>query len=200
MGNQPSQPKITAQDKAIYQLKRQRDTLQQYQQRLAGVMARQTELAKAAVQAGDTARAKFYLKAKRRQQTVVASAYEQLATLEQLIGTIEFKLIEKDVVQGLAKGNEVLKALNADMSVGKIDQLMDDLEDERLRVDEVLEQLAGGLSAVDDAEVDEELARMEAEVSPVKMPSVPDTAVEVLELPEVPDTEIGEEERERIAA
>ena len=46
MGQQPSTPKITAQDRAIFQLKQQRDKLKQYQKRLNTIIEKQTELAK----------------------------------------------------------------------------------------------------------------------------------------------------------
>lgn len=164
MGQQTSQPKITAQDRAIFQLKRQRDNLKQYQRKLNTVIDRQTELAKLALKDGNPDRAKVLLRLKKHQQSVINTTYEQLGNLENLIGTIEFKLIEKDVIYGLSQGNEVLKKLNSEMSVEKIDKVLDDLEDERLKVDEVSDMLGSGLSNLDENEVEEELQRLEEEV------------------------------------
>lgn len=199
MGNQPSQPKITAQDRAIYQLKRQRDNLKQYQKKLNVVIERQTQLARDALRAGQPDKAKVYLRLKKQQESLIGSTYDQLGNLEGLIGTIEFKLIEKDVLYGLEQGNTVLKKLNLEMSVEKIDRVMDDLEDERIKVDEVSAILGGTLTNLEEHEVEEELERLAAEVAgpvpdkpvsdkPVELPSVPQTAVEP-ELPSVPETE-----------
>lgn len=186
MGQQTSTPKITLQDRAIFQLKQQRDKLKQYQRKLNTIIERQNTLAKEAIVKKDTARAKVYLRSKKQQQTTITKTYEQLDNLETLIGTIEFKLIEKDVMYGLAQGNEVLKTLNSEMSVDKIDKVLDDLEDERLKVDEVLDMLGmgSGLSNGEEHEVDEELANLEAEVRGTnkgeegalpEMPAVPNT-------------------------
>lgn len=211
MGQQTSQPKITAQDKAIYQLKRQRDNLKQYQRKLNVVIDRQTELAKQALKDGKIDKAKLYLRLKKHQQSVINTTYDQLGNLENLIGTIEFKLIEKDVVYGLSQGNEVLKKLNNEMSVEKIDKVLDDLEEERLRVDEVSDLLGSGLSNSEENEVEEELERLEREVwgkapeqqnteDVSKVPQMPDVPTELKDTPQQAETEdeLPEEERTRL--
>lgn len=215
MGQLTSQPTITAQDKAIYQLKSQRDNLKQYHKRLNVIIDRQTTLAKQALKEGKPEKAKLYLKLKKQQQSVVNKTYDQLGNLENLIGTIEFKLIEKDVLYGLSQGNDVLKRLNSEMSVDKIDKILDDLEDEKLKVDEVSDMLGSGLSNAEETEVDEEFERMEAELGlGEKKETVPEVKApehKVPELPEVPKSELenptvessepqGREQHEPIAA
>lgn len=201
MGQQTSTPKITLQDRAIFQLKQQRDKLKQYQRKLNTIIERQNKLAKEAIIKKDNARAKVYLRSKKQQQTTITKTYEQLDNLETLIGTIEFKLIEKDVMYGLEQGNEVLKTLNSEMSVDKIDKVLDGLEDERLKVDEVLDMLGmgSGLSNGEEHEVDEELANLEAEVNGSK--KVETEALQDIDMPAVPNTkpesEIPDEEEEK---
>lgn len=163
MGNQASQPKLTAQDKAIFQLKQQRDNLKKYQKKLSVVVDKQLRLAKNAVQLGNVAKAKVYLRLKKQQESVINSTYDQLQNIENLIGTIEFKLIEKDVLYGLSQGNEVLKKLNTEMSVDKIDKVMDDLEDERIKVDEISDVLGAQLTHSEEAEVDQEFLALQRE-------------------------------------
>lgn len=210
MGQGPSQPKITAQDRAILQLKRQRDNLKQYQRRLAVIVEKQHVLAKQAIADGKTDKAKFYLRLRKQQELTINKTYEQLGNLENLIGTIEFKLIEKDVVYGLTQGNEVLKKLNSEMSVDKIDKVLDDLEDERVKVDEVSDMLGMGLlSYSEENEVDEELAALEREIAPqkelkekpkedVKLPDAPTNVPEAEEEPEVEEAQ--KEERTALSA
>lgn len=187
MGQQPSTPKITAQDKAIFQLKQQRDKLKQYQKRLTNVIERQSELAKVAIRNRQPDRAKFYLRSKKQQESTISKTYDQLDNLEGLIGTIEFKLIEKDVLYGLQQGNSVLTKLNNEMSVDKIEKVLDDLEDERIKVDEVSDALGMGskLSNNEETEVDEEFERLNTEINGKKEDQVPEVG-----LPEVPKNEI----------
>lgn len=186
MGQSSSAPTITPQDRAMFQMKQQRDKIKQYQKRINITMNRQTILAQQALANGDRDRAKFYLRSKKHQQSTISKTYEQLDNLEMLIGTIEFKLIEKDVIYGLSQGNKVLESLNGEMSVDKIDKVMDDLEEERIKVDEVSGALSG-LSNRDEDEVDEELERLEMEKQKekqeehetnIKMPLAPKTKVD----------------------
>lgn len=198
MGAQSSKTTLTAQDKAIFQLKKQRDSLKQYQKKLYVVIDKQNEGARAALREGKPEKAKLFLKLKKQQQGVVNSTYEQLANLEGLIGTIEFKLIEKDVLNGLTEGNNVLKKLNAEMSIEKIDKVMDDIEDEVLRVDEISDLLGSKLSLIEELEVDEELKALESDVmgTKVSVPELPDvpTMEKVPEMPQVPLSELGDTE------
>lgn len=210
MGNQPSQPKITAQDRAIFQLKQQRDKLKQYQRKLNVTIDRQKKLAREALSKKNPEKAKFYLRSKKQQESTITKTYEQLDNLETLIGSIEFKLIEKDVLYGLQQGNQVLNKLNSEMSVDKIEKILDDLEDEKLKVDEVSDLLGTGaaLSNSEEHEVDEEFDKLYEEVNGVKqsspeitlpdapnkhvLPDAPNKPV----LPDAPNTKPKEEEVE----
>lgn len=194
MGQQLSAPKITAQDRAIFQLKQQRDKLQQYQKRLIIVSDKQQILARQAIRDQQQDKAKFYLKLKKQQESTIANTYSQLDNLEGLIGTIEFKLIEKDVIYGLQQGNQVLTKLNNDISIEKVDKLLDDIEDETVKVDEISDMLAG-LNNKQESEVDEEFDKLNEEINgkkekeqekPVKLPDTPHT----VPLPDAPNNEI----------
>ncbi|KAK6458610.1 Snf7-domain-containing protein [Scheffersomyces xylosifermentans] len=191
MGQQPSTPKITAQDRAIFQLKQQRDKLKEYQRRLTFVIDKQTNLARQALKNNQPDRAKFYLRSKKQQESTIVKTCEQLDNLEGLIGTIEFKLIEKDVIYGLEQGNKVLKKLNNEMKIEKIDKILDDLEDEKLKVDEIGDALGmgSGLSKSEEIEVDEEFEKLDQEVNGIKEQPKKDDVV-VPDLPEAPQVGI----------
>ncbi|CCG21497.1 Vps20 ESCRT III complex protein [Candida orthopsilosis Co 90-125] len=170
MGNQPSTPKITDQDRAIFQLKQQRDKIKQHQRKLTIICNKQTELAKKAISNDQPQRAKFYLRCKKNQESTINKTFEQLDNLEKLIGTIEFKLIEKDVMYGLQQGNQVLRQLNNEMNVEKIDKIMDDLEEEKLKEEEISQTLGlgSGLSRVDEDAIEREFAKLDQEIHPRK--------------------------------
>ncbi|RLV95952.1 Charged multivesicular body protein 6 [Spathaspora sp. JA1] len=197
MGQSTSAPKITAQDRAIYKLKEQRDSIRQYQRKLSRVVDRQTELAKLAVKNNQPDRAKFYLRSKKQQETVISKTFDQLDNLESLIGTIEFKSIEKDVLYGLQQGNKVLVKLNNEMSVERIDKVLDQLEDERIKVEEISDALGmgSGLNKLEETEVDEEFAKLNEEIHGPEI-TLPDAHTGKI-LPNVPTTEIEEEEEEQ---
>lgn len=195
MGQQSSAPpKITAQDKAIFQLKQQRDKLKQYQKRMSTIIDKQTELAKKAIVNNQPDRAKFYLRSKKQQESMINTTFDQLTNLEQIIGTIEFKLIEKDVIYGLQQGNQVLQKLNNEMKVEKIESIIDQLEDEKLKVDEVTELLGSvgpQLNRLEENEVDQELKNLEEEIHG-KTKVEPQEEIKPIgdKLPDVPTGEI----------
>lgn len=200
MGQTSSAPKITAQDKAIFQLKRQRDKIKEYQRKLQIVIDRQSELAREAVKNKQPERAKFYLRSKKQQQSTIIKTCDQLDNLENLIGTIEFKLIEKDVIYGLQEGNKVLTKLNNEMSVEKIEKILDQVEEEKLTVDEISNALGmgSGLTKVEETEVDDEFESMVQELHrkepSIVMPDIPDTH----KLPDVPVDKIEENQEDEL--
>lgn len=189
MGQQTSTPKITQQDKAIFQLKQQRDKVKQYQRSLTVLMNKQTELAKKAVLNKEMDKAKFYLKSRKQQDSTIKKTYDQLDNLEHLINTIEFKLIEKDVMYGLAEGNKVLTKLNSGLKVENIEKILDDLEDNKVKVDEVSELLGTGLTNSEEAEIDDELESLEREVNGTK--------TDKIVLPDAPKSELKSPEKEQ---
>ncbi|KAK4180308.1 Snf7 family [Triangularia setosa] len=206
--------KITAQDQAIYDLKLQRDRLHQYQRRITHLTTRETEIARTLLSQGDKARALLALRRKKYQESLLAKTDQQLEQLEKLVSSVEFALIQKDVVFGLQQGTKVLKEIHAEMGgIDKVEKLMGETQEEIEYQKEVSEMLGGRISVQDEEEVEEELARLETELAPkaatskvaepvAMLPSVPDT-----ELPEVGEGRrqeaaklVGEERREAIAA
>ncbi|CCE79665.1 Piso0_001747 [Millerozyma farinosa CBS 7064] len=201
MGQQTSAPKLTAQDRAIFQLKQQRDKLKIYQRKLSGIMERQNKLAMESIKNQELERARFYLRSKKQQQNTINKTYDSLENLEKLISTIEFKLIEKDVMYGLQQGNEVLKRLNKEMSVEKMDKLLDECEEEKIKVEDISDMLGmgSGLSRSEEDEVEEEMLALEHEAGitdnkqaqpKVSFPDAPS---------KVPETDEREEELEEEA-
>lgn len=163
MGNSSSAPRITTQDKAILQLKLQRDKLNQTQTKMQAVISAEVEVAKKCLLQGNKERAKLSLRKKKNQESMIAKIYSQIESLEQLISSIEFKLIEKNVVYGLEQGNSILKQLNQELNMNRIEKLMDDTEEGIRYQEEVSEMLGSSMSRLDEDEVDEELKAMERE-------------------------------------
>ncbi|KAH8161906.1 hypothetical protein CIB48_g6330 [Xylaria polymorpha] len=128
MGNTPS--RVTAQDKAILDLKNQRDKLHQYQRRIVILTDKETDIARQMIAAGDKKRALLALRRKKYQEQLLAKTDAQLAQLEQLMRNVEFALIQKDIVFGLQQGTAVLKEIHAEMGgIEHVEKLMGETAD-----------------------------------------------------------------------
>jgi hypothetical protein len=76
---------------------------------------------------GDKARALLALRRKKYQESLLAKTDAQLEQLEKLTSSVEFALIQKDVVFGLQQGAKVLKEIHAEMGgIEKVEKLMEE--------------------------------------------------------------------------
>ncbi|GAO17713.1 hypothetical protein UVI_02058170 [Ustilaginoidea virens] len=181
--------KVTAQDKAILDMKNQRDKLHQYQRRITALTDKETHVARQMLATGDKKGALLALRRKKYQETLLAKADAQLEQLEKLTSNVEFALIQKDVVFGLQQGTKVLKEIHAQMGgLENVEKLMGETADAIAYQQEVSDMLGGQMSNQDEEEVEDELAALQAEISGERrsLPSVPNA-----QLP--PPQRIGEE-------
>lgn len=199
--------RVTAHDKAVLDLKVQRDKLKQYQKRvcrclccslfgvkkrcvshvyvcavqMTGVVEKEKETARELLKSGQKDKALLVMKKKKRQEQLLAQCEAQLDNVSQMIDSVEFAQMEKDVFDKLKSGNEVLTALNKEMSVEKVEALMSETEEALAAQREIEEALAGYLTTEDDADIEEELAALDAEQEEelaAQMPDVPETEAE----------------------
>jgi len=176
--------RVTEHDKAVLDLKTQRDKLKAYQKRMTTVVEKEKETARQLLKAGQKDKALLILKKKKRQEQLIAQSEAQLDNVSQMIDSVEFAQMEKDVFDKLKSGNEVLTALNKEMSIDKIDALMEETEEALAVQREIEEALAGHLSSEDDAEIEDELAALndmqdeENEEIVSKMPDAPKAKAE----------------------
>ncbi|KAF2451531.1 charged multivesicular body protein-like protein 6 [Karstenula rhodostoma CBS 690.94] len=185
MGNSNSSRKISAQDKAILDMKNQRDKLHQYQKRITVLTDREKEIAKECLGKGDTNRAKLALRRKKYQESLLAKTDAQLAQLEQLTSDVEFALIQKDVLYGLQQGTAVLKEIHKEMGgIENVEKLLGESEEARAYQEEISELLANKMSNQDEDEVEDELEQLEREVNGIQtgVPALPDPPVAQPEL------------------
>ncbi|KAJ7103644.1 Snf7 family [Mycena belliarum] len=178
MGANHSVPKITPQDRAILDLKLQRDKLKQYQKKIQVVLEREHEIAKTHLATGQKERAVTALRRRKYQQSLLLKTDGQLETLEELVSTIEFSLVEVSVLHGLKQGNEVLKEIHKEMNIETVEKLLDETQEAREYQREIGELLANNLTADEEDAVQDELLQLQAEVmreepDGVELPSVP---------------------------
>jgi charged multivesicular body protein 6 len=181
-------------------MKNQRDKLRQYQKRITVITTRETEIARECLAKGDKAKALLALRRKKYQESLLSKTDSQLEQLEKLTSSVEFALVQKDVVYGLQQGTQVLNMIHKEMGgLEGVEKMMADTEEARRYQEEISEALAGQMSNEDEDEVEDELEAMEREVTGVSaLPDAPNkTIVGEGVLPEVPKTEL-ELEQDRL--
>jgi len=130
MGNSSSSSKISAQDKAILDMKNQRDKLHQYQRRITVLTDREKEIAKQMLAKGDKPKALLALRRKKYQESLLEKTDAQLEQLEKLTSSVEFALVQKDVVFGLQQGTSVLQEIHKEMGgLDHVEKLMGETAD-----------------------------------------------------------------------
>ena len=172
--------RVTEQDKAILELKKQRDQLQIYQRKIEGEQEKLKKLAKQCLAKGEKDKAKLILKKKRRQETLMKQTDEQLDNIQIMVNDIEFAQLEQNVVEGLKVGNESLKNMHKLMSYEDVEKIMEETREGIEYQQELDELLAGALTPEDESsvleELDELLGTTEQNVD-VKLPDVPTEAL-----------------------
>ncbi|KAJ2919245.1 hypothetical protein MD484_g1126, partial [Candolleomyces efflorescens] len=163
MGGNQSTPKITAQDRAILDLKLQRDKVRQYQKQIQGVLDREEAIARAHLEAGRKDRALIALRQRKYQQSLLQKTDGQLVNLEQLVSTIEFSLVEVSVLHGLKQGNEVLKEIHREMNVESVEKLLEETAEAREYQQEISEMLSNNLTMDEEEAVQAEFLQLQAE-------------------------------------
>lgn len=169
MGNSKTKQKITARDRAILDLKVQRDRLKQYQKRIDVVREREVQIAKEHLAAGKKDLALLALRKKKYQEGLLEKTNQQLLNLEQLTNQIEFAIVEQQVFAGLQQGNSILKEIQQEMSLEAVENLMEETAEAIAYQEEISRALSGKLTADDEMDLESELNDLIA----AEMPEVP---------------------------
>ncbi|XP_011270521.1 hypothetical protein CAOG_08866 [Capsaspora owczarzaki ATCC 30864] len=172
------QSRITPHDRAVLDLKKQRDNLKIYIHKIEAVLKREHELARTAVREGNKKKALLLLKRKRFQETLIERAEGQIQNVEELTASIEFAVVEQQVLAGIKAGTETLTELNNQMKLEDVERLMDDTQEAIAYQNEISEMLGTSLSEVDEAAVLAELEELEVASSAIQTaPDVPTHAL-----------------------
>ncbi|VVC31982.1 Snf7 family [Cinara cedri] len=153
----PKVSRITEHDRAILQMKQQRDTLKRYQQRVENLLEKERELAKKLLSENKREKAKLLLRKKKFQTEQLDRTEAALDTVEKLIQDLEYTLIETKVIEGLKAGNIALKKANELLNVEQIEQLLDETKEGIDKQREISDLLSGALSSEDEELVEAEL-------------------------------------------
>ena len=158
---------LSEKDKAELQVKRQRDRLKKYETECEKVIARETEMCKQLLKQGKKDKAKLVLRKKKYQEKLLDNARNQLTNIEELSGNIEFAQMQQQVMKAMEQGTNVLKEINAQMSLEEIEQIMDDTQEAIEYQNEVNALLSQNLTEEDDEDVLKELEMIEQQEADV---------------------------------
>ncbi|XP_077384736.1 charged multivesicular body protein 6-like [Festucalex cinctus] len=180
-GGKSRPSRVTEQDKAVLQLKQQRDKLKQYQKRITLQLDKERLLAKQLLKDGRKEKALLLLKKKRYQDQLLDKTENQISNLERMVQDIEFMQIEMKVIEGLKVGNDCLKSMHQIMSIEDVERILDETHESIEYQKQIDEMLAGALTQEDEDAV---LAELEAitQGEDVTLPEVPTEP-----LPDVPE-------------
>ncbi|SCU83027.1 LADA_0C09274g1_1 [Lachancea dasiensis] len=196
MGQGSSKIEVTKADKAILQLKISKDELHRYTKRTETLIFNEREKLKRMLREDTkngtkSPRARILLKKIHYQNHLLEQAADQLINLENLVATVEFKLVEKQFMVGLQQGKDVLTRLNKEFKGAE--DLMDSVADQIAYQEEIDQVLSSSLIGGFEEELDRELQDLDEEVNgskeeaPVKLPDVP--TEHPIASPELPSTE-----------
>ncbi|CAB1424288.1 unnamed protein product [Pleuronectes platessa] len=188
-GRKTRPSRVTEQDRAVLQLKQQRDKLKQYQKKITSQLEKERLVAQQLLKDGRRDKALLLLKKKRYQDQLLEKTENQLSNLERMVQDIEFMQIEMEVIEGLKVGNDCLRSMHEIMSIEDVERILDETQESIEYQRQIDEMLAGALTQDDEDSV---LAELQAitQGEDIALPEVPTETI-----PEVPEAAKAEPER-----
>ena len=169
-------------EKALMDCKQTRDNIKKELKLLDSKKNSFREKAKSELKANNKSKAKLYL----NRSKLLEKRYEvyngQLTMIEEQINNIQTMKMQKDAINVLQQGNQVLKELNKEVSVKKWEEIKDDMDSMKQEQDEITALIKG--YGIDEVKYNEELEKdleklIEAENPKLKLPDAPKGKVEI---------------------
>lgn len=138
------------------------DTLDKRQKLLEKRISDEEGDAKTRVASGDKRGALMALKRKKMLETELENLMNSRMTLEQQINSLESAQMNQIAVSALAHGVNVHKQMNQRVDADKVDQLMEDLQEQQDLQNEIAQVMSAGNRIADDEDLLRELEEMQA--------------------------------------
>jgi type I site-specific restriction-modification system R (restriction) subunit len=190
---------ISSVDRAVLDLKNARDRLSRYKKKLELDDAKIIARAKREKEAGRTKTALNLLRVRKIKQNEVDVVEGQLLNVLQMVGTIDSKQNEAQVLAALKTGKDSLQKMHEETSVDDVLDLMDQIQEQNQVEQEISDILAGAptsLSVQDEAAVEAELEALiqeqqqqQQQTTTVELPTAPQTKLPE-HLPVAPTTDL----------
>ncbi|CAE8627668.1 unnamed protein product [Polarella glacialis] len=160
----PRHASVDDEDRAMLDLKTQRDQLLAHRRRLDARAERDGEVARSLVQLGRKPQAVLALRKRRQHQQLAADCQGHLGRLEELIESVEMARVQHGAVEALAVGVDMLRRIQRDIGgIDHVHRLLGEQEEAFEAQQEIAAALAGvGQGSADDTEaLGAELSRLE---------------------------------------
>ncbi|CAH0477524.1 unnamed protein product [Peronospora belbahrii] len=147
----------------IRKLREQLESLEKRELHIVKKIALQLQEAKQKSAAKDKRGAIFALKRKKMFEAEVEKLQGARMTLETQVMTLESAHVNMETFTALRSGAEQMKAIHGQMNVDKVDNIMDDIQEEMATADEIGRAISQPLGSqlYDDDELEDELREME---------------------------------------
>ena len=130
-------PKLSSEEKAILECKQSRDKIKSYIKRLEVNESRKKELAKEYLKKKEKDKAKYYLSQCKMYKMQRENSESQLAVIEEQINRLDTAKTQKEVFGVLEKTNQVLKDLQQEINIEKLEKITEDLNDIKANNEEI---------------------------------------------------------------
>nr|Q54KZ4.2 RecName: Full=Charged multivesicular body protein 6; AltName: Full=Vacuolar protein-sorting-associated protein 20 [Dictyostelium discoideum] len=177
-GGREKEDKISKTDRAVLNLKIQRDKLKNYQTQVLEIA-----IAKECSKAGKKNQALLALKKKKYQEKMLDESFANLQNIEELIANVEQAEIQVRIFESLKQGNESLKEIQKEMSLEDVENLMEETAEAIQYQNDISEALSGKFSKEEEDDLLNELDEMEKQLNAQQYPKVPETQLPKIELP-----------------
>jgi charged multivesicular body protein 4 len=147
----------------IRKLREQLESLEKRELHIVKKIALQLQEAKQKSASKDKRGAIFALKRKKMYEAEVEKLQGARMTLETQVMTLESAHVNMETFTALRSGAEQMKAIHGQMNVDKVDNIMDDIQEEMATADEIGRAISQPLGSqlYDDDELEDELREME---------------------------------------
>lgn len=176
----PQPSRVTEHDKAVLELKVQRDNMKMYRKKIELNLEKERRIAKELLRNGKKERALVLLKKKRYQEQLIERTTKQLDNMERMVHDLEFAQVEMQVLEGLKAGNESLKKMNEMMKLEDVEKIMEETREAVEYQQEIDRLVSGSLSDVDMSEIESELDQILDSLAEEEGSQLPDVPTDTL--------------------
>ncbi|GAM20782.1 hypothetical protein SAMD00019534_039570 [Acytostelium subglobosum LB1] len=168
---------ISATDKAVLDLKVQRDKLKQYQQQINVVIQKEINIAKECTKNNKKKQALLALKKKKYQEKLLEETDQNLLNIQEMISKIEQAEFQAKIFESLQKGNAALKQLQKELSLEDVENIMAETEEAIEYQNEISKAMSGQFSSEEEDELLAELEEIEKQQ--LQYPEVPNNDIKI---------------------
>lgn len=168
---------IDESDRAMLQIKVSKGRVQKHRNNIRRAIDREMQAARQLSAEGHRLRARDALRRRRYWEQALETTEQMLQKLDEVVAGIEMAKLNKEVYTGLAAGTAALKQMQAELSLDKVERLMDERAD-ALAVQEAIDAALGTGA---EAELEQQLERLESEALSSQLPSAPTAAARLNE-------------------